>query len=299
MGLGRSLVIVNPEAKHGETAKLLPVITQLFETVDHELIVTTHVGHAAELAAGAEGFDVVVAVGGDGTAHEVLNGLMAIPADRRPALALVPTGSGNDTRRTIGVSESLSEAVLQVTSGVRKRFDVILCNGVYGNNSVALGLDARVTAKAVEYKVTKKRSGLWLYLSSLIHVLLKEFYSHDVTLAWDDAEPLESRMLIMALMNGPTYGGGFFIAPDAIADDGLLDVCMIDPMSLPGVFVRLPFVIMGKHTGFKVVHMSRHRKVVVTSPVPLPGQIDGEVFMETRYDVELLPGAIEYIVPRS
>jgi YegS/Rv2252/BmrU family lipid kinase len=299
MGLGRSLVIVNPEAKHGETAKLLPVITQLFETVDHELIVTTHVGHAAELAAGAEGFDVVVAVGGDGTAHEVLNGLMAIPADRRPALALVPTGSGNDTRRTIGVSESLSEAVLQVTSGVRKRFDVILCNGVYGNNSVALGLDARVTAKAVEYKVTKKRSGLWLYLSSLIHVLLKEFYSHDVMLSWDDAEPVESRMLIMALMNGPTYGGGFFIAPDAIADDGLLDVCVIDPMSLPGAFVRLPFVIMGRHTGFKVVHMSRHRKVVVTSPVPLPGQIDGEVFMETRYEVELLPGAIEYVVPRS
>src|SRR5450759_104391 len=299
MGLGRSLVIVNPEAKHGETAKRLPVITQLFETVDHELVVTTHVGHAAELAAGAERFDAVVAVGGDGTVHEALNGLMTIPADRRPALALVPTGSGNDTRRTIGVSESLSEAVLQVTSGVRKRFDVILCNGVYGNNSVALGLDARVTAKAVEYKVTKKRTGLWLYLSSLIHVLLKEFYSHDVMLSWDDADPVPSRMLIMALMNGPTYGGGFFIAPDAIPDDGMLDVCMIDPMSLPGAFVRLPFVIMGKHTGFKVVHMSRHRKVVVTSPVPLPGQIDGEVFMETRYEVELLPGEIEHVVPRT
>lgn len=299
MGPGRSLVIVNPEAKHGETAKLLPVLTQLFETLDHELVVTTHIGHAVDIAAGAEGFDTVVAVGGDGTIHEVLNGLMSIPVERRPAIALVPTGSGNDTRRTLGVSESLSEAVMQVTSGVRRPFDVILCNGVYANNSVALGLDARVTAKSVEYKVTKKRSGLWLYLSALIHVLLKEFYSHDVMIAWDDEEAQPSRILIMALMNGPTYGGGFFIAPGAVPDDGLLEVCVIDPLSLPGAFLRLPFVIVGRHTGFKVVHMSRHRKVVVTSAVPLAGQIDGEVLMETRYQVELLPGAIDYIVPRS
>lgn len=292
-------MIVNPEAKHGETAKLMPVLTQLFEPLDHDLVVTTHIGHATQLAAGSDGYDTVVAVGGDGTIHEVLNGVMSIPAPRRPAIGLVPTGSGNDTRRTLGISESLSEAVMQVTSGVRTPFDVIRCNGVYANNSVALGLDARVTAKSVEYKVTKKRSGLWLYLSALIHVLLKEFYSHDVTVAWDDEEPLPTRMLIMALMNGPTYGGGFFIAPDAIADDGLLEVCVIDPLSLPGAFVRLPFVIFGKHTGFKVVHMSRHRKVIVTSTAPLSGQIDGEVLMETRYEVELLPGAVDYIVPRS
>lgn len=299
MSPGRSLVIVNPEAKHGETARLVPVLTQLFEPIDHDLVLTEHIGHAAEYAAAAAGFETVVAVGGDGTIHEVLNGLMTIPADKRPALALVPTGSGNDTRRTLGISESLPEAVTQVTTGVRKPFDVIACNGVYANNSVALGLDARVTAKSVEYKVTKKRSGLWLYLSALIHVLLKEYYNHDITVAWDDEEPVPCSMLIMALMNGPTYGGGFFIAPDAVPDDGLLDVCMIDPLPLMGAFARLPFVILGKHTGFKVVHMSRHRKVVVTSAVPLSGQIDGEVLLETRYDIELLPGAIDYIVPRS
>ncbi|MRR13051.1 diacylglycerol kinase family lipid kinase, partial [bacterium] len=256
-------------------------------------------GDAVEIAEKAEGYDVLVAVGGDGTVHEVLNGIMRKPEDQRPALGLIPTGSGNDTRRTLGVPTDVADALLALSTGQRKRFDVGVCNGVYFNNSFAAGLDARVTAKAVEYKVTTKRSGLWLYLTALMHVLFHELYPHRVRVSWDGAAPVEAELLIVAATIGPTYGGGFFITPDAVADDGLLEICTIDPLSFPEALVRLPFVVFGKHTKMKPVHMSRHRSVVIESDDPMPAQIDGEVMVDRRFEVTVLPQAIECVVPRG
>lgn len=292
----RMLLIVNPEARHGETGPLVPVIEQLLQSASYDISLTTHMGHAAAIAREAEGYDVIVAVGGDGTVHEVLNGIMARP-EPRPALGLIPTGSGNDTRRTLGVPEDIAEATLTLISGSRRRFDIGRCNGTYFNNSFAAGLDARVTAKAVEYKTTTKRAGLWLYFTALIHVLLNELYPHHVRISWDGAEPVEDDVLALATTIGPTYGGGFKITPDAIPDDGLLEVCIIDPLSLPQALMRLPFVVLGKHTGMKVVRMSRRTSVVIESDDPMPAQIDGEVMVDRRFEVEIVPDAIECIVP--
>lgn len=299
MSLGRTLVIFNPEARHGKTAELIPVIEILLaSTLEHDSVHTDGPGHAQTLAAAAADYDVVVAVGGDGTAHEVLNGLMSIPAEKRPALGLLPTGSGNDTRRTLGISTDLPQASLELAAGSRRRFDVGLCNGVYFNNSFAAGLDAKVTAKAVEYKVTKKRDGLWLYLTALLHVLFKDLGSFPMRITFDDESEALFDTLIVAATIGQTYGGGFFITPDAIPDDGVFDVCMIDPLKLPEALVRLPFVIAGKHTKMRPVHMSRHRSIVIECDMPIPAQIDGEVLLEERYEISILPGAIECIVPR-
>jgi len=294
----QTLLIINPEARHGETAKLVPVIEQLLVNLPHETVATTHMGHAAELAREAAGYGLVVAAGGDGTAHEVLNGLMDIPPDQRPTLGLLPTGSGNDTRRTLGIPEDLTQAALILATGERHAFDVGVCNGVYFNNSFAAGLDAKVTAKAVEYKVTKHRDGLWLYLTALMHVLLHELDSFRMRVSFDGAPVQEIDTLILAITNGPTYGGGFFVTPDAIPDDGLFDLCLIDPLSLPGALARLPFLVFGKHTWMKKVHMRRHSSILIESDTPVPAQIDGEVLLESRYDISMLPGAITCVVPR-
>lgn len=299
MSEGRMLLIVNPAARHGETKALIPVIEQLLGSVPHDTVMTEHTGHAADLAGAATGYDVVVAVGGDGTVHEVLNGLMTQPAESRPVLGLLPTGSGNDTRRTLGVSTDLAQAAIELTTGRRRTFDVGVCNGLYFNNSFAAGLDAKVTAKAVEYKVTKKRDGLWLYLTALLHVLFNELDPFDVSLSFDGEEPRRVTTLIMAATNGPTYGGGFKICPEAVPDDGLFEVCMIDPLKLHEALWRLPFVIAGKHTKMRVVHMSRHSSIVIEGTDPLPAQIDGEVLLERRYEISMLPGAITCIVPKE
>ena len=293
-----ALLIVNPAARHGETAALVPVMEKLLANLPHDTALTEHTGHATELARAATGYDLVVAAGGDGTVHEVLNGLMAQPLHARPALGLLPTGSGNDTRRTLGIPTDLTAAALVLATGERRRFDLGRCNGVYFNNSFAAGLDAKVTAKAVEYKVTKGRDGLWLYLTSLLHVLFHELDSFPMTIAFDGGDAALYDTLIVAATNGPTYGGGFRITPDAIPDDGLFDVCMIDPLSLPAALVRLPFVVTGKHTRMKPVHMSRHSSIVIDCESPIPAQIDGEVFLERTYVIEMLPSAIKCVVPR-
>lgn len=298
MAQARHLIITNPQARHGEAGKLAPIIETLLSSVPHDTVETTAPGHATELAAAAIGYDVVVASGGDGTVHEVLNGLMRIPSADRPALAVLPTGSGNDTCRTLGVPFDLAEATMLLATGEPRPYDVGVCNGIYFNNSFAAGLDAKVTAKAVEYKITKGRSGLWLYLTALLHVLFKDLGSFRISMAFDGADPIEVETLIVAITNGPTYGGGFKITPDSDPTDGLFDVCMIDPLGLGECLWRLPFVIAGKHTKMSVVRMSRHTSAVIDSPVPVPAQIDGEVLLEKRYEVTILPGAIECVVPR-
>jgi YegS/Rv2252/BmrU family lipid kinase len=298
MTQGRHLIIVNPQAKHGEADKLTPVIENLLARLPHDTVETESPGHAVSIAAAATGYDVVVAVGGDGTVHEVLNGLMRQPAESRPALAVLPTGSGNDTCRTLGIPFDISDAAMLLSTGQRRRYDVGSCNGIYFNNSFAAGLDAKVTAKAVEYKITKRRSGLWLYLTALMHVLFKDLDAFDVHLGFDGAEPEATRTLIIAVTNGATYGGGFKITPDADPVDGLFDVCMIDELGLAEALWRLPFVIAGKHTKMPVVHMSRHTSATISSEVPLPAQLDGEVLLETRYELAMLPSAIECVVPR-
>ncbi len=296
---GKTLLIVNPAARHGTTASLVPAVEKLLENVPHETLITGRMGDAAEFARTAKGCDAVVAVGGDGTVHEVLNGLMEHPPESRPALGLLPTGSGNDTRRTLGVPLELTDAARALVVGERRRFDVGRCNGVYFNNSFAAGLDAKVTAKAVEYKVTKHRDGLWLYLTALMHVLLHDLSSFPLEITFDDDDPAMLDSLIIAITNGPTYGGGFRIAPDAVPDDGLFEICRIDPLSLPQALLRLPFLVFGRHTRMKPVHMSRHARIAIASAEPVPAQIDGELLCERRYQIEILPRAIECIVPKA
>ncbi|MBA4370305.1 MAG: diacylglycerol kinase [Coriobacteriaceae bacterium] len=298
--LGHTVAIVNSAAKHGVTARVLPAVKRLLDGVaDVEFVETDSPRHALEIARDAAGFDTVIAVGGDGTVHEVLNGIMARPETDRPALTIIPTGSGNDYARTLGISFDLPEAVRQIASGERKRVDVGLCNGIWFNNSVAVGLDARVTAKAVEMKVTTGWSGLPLYLRSLFFVLFNQYHSHELRVTFDGGEPADLDLLIVAMTHGPTYGGGFFITPDSVPDDGVLDVCVIRSIPLAEALWRLPFVILGKHTRMRPVTMSRHTSVLIESAEPVAGQIDGEVLLDTRYEVTTYPGGLEVVVPRK
>lgn len=296
----KALVVVNPAANHGETARLVPVVDELLSACfPHDIVLTDSPSQAVSIVENAQGYDTVIAMGGDGTAHEVLNGIMARPERQRPALSLLPTGSGNDYGRTLGISTELSVAVQQIASGVRRRVDVGTCNDTFYANSLAIGLDAKVTFRAAELKVTTGRTGLTLYLSALLHVLAKEFEAWDVMLRFDDEEPREIGITLIALTHGPTYGGGFHITPDSEPDDGLIDVCLVDRLPRWDTAWRLPFVIPGKHTWMAPVHMSRHRRCRIEAQRPIPGQIDGEVMMSSVYDVGVLPGALEVIAPEG
>jgi YegS/Rv2252/BmrU family lipid kinase len=298
MALGRTLFIVNPAAQHGETRKLVPAIQSIITDVtDSDVQLSAGPRHAFDLVRTAVGYDTVVAVGGDGTAHEVINGIMAHDEGARPSFAVVPTGSGNDYAHTLGMSDDLPTALAQIVAGGPRQVDLGLCNGTWFGNSVSMGLDARVTVKAVELKVTTGMSGLGLYLRALIHVLRHEYHSHHLTIQFDDDPPFETDALILAVTNGPTYGGGFKITPGSIPDDGLFDICRIDMIPKAEAFARLPFVVLGKHTKMRPVHMQRAKHITVVAEEPLEGQIDGEVILNTTYDIQIVPSAMTAIVP--
>jgi YegS/Rv2252/BmrU family lipid kinase len=298
--LGKTLVIVNPAARHGVTRDLIPMVSKLLDGhVDYELLVTECPGHAIQAIRQADGYQTVVAMGGDGTVHEVLNGIMAREPGRRPALALLPTGSGNDYRRTLGISTDLATAARQLINGQRATVDVGLVNDTYFANSVAVGLDARVTAKAIELKAETGWSGIPLYMRALMSVLFRDYRTHPMTMSIDGGAPVERDVLLVAVTNGPTYGGGFKITPGARADDGVFDVCTIDKISLPSALVRIPFLVFGHHGWMRPITIERHRSIHIESPASLEGQMDGEVVLASTYDISILPSALDVIVPRK
>lgn len=296
---GRILFVSNPTARQGEAASLIPAIHQILGgNVQHETVLTEYAGHALELARDCTGFDTVVAVGGDGTVHEVVNGIMARPAGDRPQFSLLPAGSGNDYRRALGISEDFTTALLQLVAGRRQPVDLGTCNGTWFANSVGMGLDARVAAKSVELRYSTGWSGLPLYLRSLLSVLFNQYYSHPARVTVDDGETRDENFLVLAATNGPTYGGGFFITPDADPTDGLFDTCTIDFIPVYEALWRLAFVIPGKHTKMKCVHMGRCRKLLVECKTPIEAQMDGEVVIGDRFEIELHPGAMTCILPQ-
>jgi diacylglycerol kinase family enzyme len=171
------------------------------------------------------------------------------------------------------------------------------CNGIWFGESVSVGLDARVTAKAVELKISTGLSGLPLYVRALLFVLNRQYHGHHVTLQYDEDEPFQTDLLMIAATNGPTYGGGFRITPDSVYDDGLLDTCRIDMLSRAEAYARLPWVVVGRHTHMKPVHMKRSRRVTIVSDAPVEGQVDGEVLLASSYDIQVAPAAMRAIVP--
>jgi len=298
MALGRTLFIVNPAARHGETRRLLPALERsLGDAADFAVELSAGPRHAFDLARTARGFGTIVAVGGDGTVHEVVNGVMAHKAGERPAFGVVPTGSGNDYARTIGMSHDVAAALAQIAAARLVAVDLGQCNGTWFAESFSAGLDARVTAKAVEIKQATGLTGLRLYLRALLFVLRNEYHSHPVVIQYDDDEPFETDVLIVAATNGPTYGGGFRITPDSVYDDGLLDTCRIDMLPRAEAYARLPFVVAGRHSHMRPVHMRRATRITIVSEVPIEGQLDGEVLLETAYDVTVMPAAMTVLAP--
>jgi diacylglycerol kinase family enzyme len=159
------LVILNPAARHGEAARLEPVLRELLDVrMPWRLHVTSSAREATATAAACRDADIIVAAGGDGTVHEVVNGLMAHDAAERPALGVIPAGSGNDYAHLLGIPSAVSDAVMLLAEGRRRRLDVGRCNDTWFANAVSFGFDAKVTARAAELKAFTHRTGLSLYL---------------------------------------------------------------------------------------------------------------------------------------
>lgn len=293
--LGHTLLIVNPASKMGEGAIAGEQAAALLREAGVDLAVseTTAPLHAVELAAAAGEYDTVIALGGDGVIHEAANGLMRIPADKRPAFGIIPVGSGNDYARTLGVSEDVITACKQLLNSKKILVDVGLCNGQHFLETVSFGLDAAIALDTVERRKHTKKTGNALYLEAGLNQLVFHRDMHDYTVAFDEESPVQGQSLIFALQLGPTYGGGFRVCPQADPTDGLFDVCIAHP---PLGLVRATKVFLsakdGKHVGHKSIEMRQCSRAQVHFRHAVPAQMDGEDCTGTDFDVTLLPQAL-------
>lgn len=299
------LLIANPAAQngagHAAALRARALLASLLGEDAVALRLTERAGHATELAAQAasDGFDVVVALGGDGAANEVANGLMRTPEAQRPAFGLLPVGSGNDYARTLGVVKSLDNAVLQLVDTPPCAFDLGKCNERWFLETLSFGLDAAIALDTVARRVRTGKTGTMLYLQAGIDQLLHHLDVCRYEASFDGADPEQGSSYLFAVQVGKTYGGGFAICPEADPRDGLLDVCIAHPplsrAAATGIFLLAK---NGHHTGFKkVVELRRARSLSLRFEEPLPAQIDGEELLGTSFDISIVPRALRVVAP--
>jgi diacylglycerol kinase (ATP) len=298
MPVDRYYVILNPTAGRGAAARVRGVVERELAQAGATwtLAQTERRGHAAELAEAAAraGWPAVVAVGGDGTVHEVVNGLMRA-ADGGPSvpLGIVGVGSGNDFALLAGVAGDPAWAVRRMAAAEPRPVDVGRVGDEWFSNGVGIGLDARV---GIEVDRRRRFRGVVMYLDALGRVL-RTFRPPHIRVEIDGETVADGPMTLVTVGNGGRHGGGFWICPDARIDDGVLDVCTADGMGTLGILGFLPRVMRGSHLGAACVRMHHARRVRITSPDPLPVHADGEVIAEDarELDIELFPGRLRLL----
>lgn len=295
----RFYAIVNPAAGLGAARRAWSTVRAVLEEAGAEVEMRETVGrgHATELAeaAVALGWPAVIAVGGDGTVHEVANGILRASEGLREsaaALGMVPVGSGNDFALLAGLSRDPAVAARRLLSGER-RVDVGRVGERWFTNGVGVGIDARV---AVEANRDRRFKGMAIYLWALAKVL-RSFRAPVIRVETDDGEVFDRPLTLVTVGNGGRHGGGFWICPDASIDDGVFDVCVCDGLSRLRILRFLPRVVRGTHTGVSCVHMRRVRRVRITSATPLPVHADGEILFEDarELEIEIAPGRLRLL----
>ncbi len=303
---GRVLLVANPAAQRGNGAQAATIACDLLrEWLGEdavELALTERPRHAVEVASRAsrDRFASVVVLGGDGVVHEVVNGLMQLSADDRPRLGLVPVGSGNDYARTLGMSESVPDAIVQFLDARELRADIGCCNDEYFAETLSFGLDAAIALDTVERRKRTGQQGTVLYLMSGLDQLLHhlDVYSFE---AWLDGERrIAGSVHMLCVQIGKTYGGGFRICPDAAIDDGMFDLCYADsPMSVPEAMFKFLRAKDAHHTKFKNIHFDRASTIELTFDRRPPCQIDGEAHIADSYSIATVPKALRVLVAAS
>lgn len=301
--MSRVAVILNPIAGRGAGARLSGQVARHLRQrgLDFELTATTAPGHATALARDAvrRGSEAVVAVGGDGTVNEVLNGLAQTGnGPNGTALAVLPIGTGNDFACGAGLPRELAEACRVVARGQCRSLDMGRVQADneaprYFGNGVGIGFDAIVN---IESRRFKRLRGFLVYLVAVFKTLLVYYHAPRATINVDGRR-IEQPSLMVSIMNGHRLGGGFRVTPDSQMDDGLFDLCLADEMSRLRMLGFVPQFMLGTHTGDPHITMLRARRVQIVSESPWASHVDGEVYGvgARRYEVTLLPDCLRLL----
>lgn len=296
----RTLVILNPMADHGRAGALAEkIITISTSFGEIDLTRTNYPGHAQELAQAAvdQGYELIGAAGGDGTVHEIINGLYR---EDRPGLpmGIIPVGSGNDFAHGLNLYADLETSLKRLFTGRPIQTDLARISDDRGrkelfNNGLGIGFDATVN---IQSRLITRIHGFGMYFLATLRTIAFYYQTPRLQIKFDD-QLVEQDALLLAVGLGPRIGGGFYLTPDAQFSDGLLDSCTVNPVSRLTMIQMLPRVMRGSHITSRHVTMRRSQIIELNSNQPLPIHIDGEIFAFTddnvrQLKIEILPSAL-------
>ncbi len=297
-------LILNPMANMGSAWKVAKDLRPIVAEYGHaDWSGTVYPTHAIELArqAGEQGYDMVVAVGGDGTVHEVINGLMQVSARDRPLLGIVPTGSGNDFAHAVGVPLEPDVALAHALKNEPSTVDVGLLKDEHGrseyfDNTLGIGFDTVVTLRSHKLPILR---GFLMYLTAVIQTIILDFDPAQMHLE-TEKETWDENSIMLTVCNGPREGGGFLVAPAAKPDDGIFHYASIADIGRLMMFRLIPEVMNGTHGRFECVRMGDCRKMTLKSEKPLYIHLDGEIYTGfgsnvRQLSIEILPGALKVV----
>lgn len=292
---GEVKIVVNPVAGQGRTLAIWPDLARKIKQlgIKHSSCFTQRVGHATELANEAvkSGFRKIFVVGGDGALNEVVNGIDL----NETTIGVIPTGSGNDLAKMLGI-KSISDGLNSLQYQKPKTIDLGRALGRLFVNNLGVGIDALVASYQKRFKVFKGNLG---YLVSTLRVLYN-FREYEVQIMTDEHRFCEKIMSI-SIGNGQFHGGCFKLTPEAVIDDGFLDVCVISQISKLKFLFNIPKAIKGTHHRLKETKSFKVKKILLSAKEPLFVHFDGEVLIEPvkEINVEILPASLEVFMGKN
>jgi len=290
-------VILNPYSNRWETGRRVPEVEASLRSANFDFVLhkTERPGHGTQLARAAvqSGNMPLIAVGGDGAVSEVLNGLMqATPPDSYPAgpLGFIPLGTANDLTDVLGLPRAIDDAVQVITNGNTRLIDVGNVNGHFFDNNSAIGLEPMVTIENI--RLTWLR-GVIRYLVSAIITILKR-PTWEAELVWDSGN-YQGPISLVSVGNTHRTGGVFYMTPNALVDDGLLDFVFAPAMGRLRMFQLLPKTQKGSHIQESDVQEHKTKRLSIRTKTPTPIQADGELIETevTEITYEIVPQALK------
>jgi YegS/Rv2252/BmrU family lipid kinase len=300
--------IVNSKSANGATGKNWPNINQEIKRglkTDYDVRFTERHGHGTSLASEAikDGYELVVAVGGDGTINEAVNGFFdkGKPLNPEAALAVMSVGTGSDFVKTLEFPTTPFEAAERIRSGKVWSVDLGKCSfvGLDGEqrsrlfiNIAGFGFEGAVVDKV--NRTTKAFGGPVSFLWAILTIL--PTYKNKLTKYQIDDRPEEQKVLLFVVANGRYFAGGLKPAPDAQLDDGLFDIVSLGDLGFLETVSNLGKFRKGTHLGYPKVSSWRGRTVVASSEETQLVEMDGELVGRLPARFEILPKAMKLIV---
>lgn len=293
----KHVFIINPTSGKGKAYQQVDVIKEIFSERNdsYEILFTEYQGHATELVRRFKVSDdvTIYSVGGDGTAYEVLNGL-----NDQVAMAIIPAGTGNDYYRMLGYTkEQLKDILLETIDGKVVKVDYGLANDRRFLNMIALGLDADANQVAQDIGKKLPIPRTLVYAISAIFVILKP-KKLDLHIKIED-KIIDRKAILIAIMNGRWYGGGFQPTPDASIQDGMLDICVVSDMSFVRMLQLLPKYFKGKHKGNPEVEFFKAEQLELKTDSLSSVSCDGETSKQNKMSFKLVKNGLALRVPKS